>query len=88
MVKTPHIPIENLHPDDRYAACCGFVKLYFEGAEIDQDIRAGYLKYMKDEREGLCNMAALYRDKELLHLMLAEKLVPKKGIHLLLEECC
>lgn len=82
----PHIPVENFHPDDRPDACYGFAKLYFEDAEIDDGIRAGYLKYIKDQRKALYSGAVM--QKELLRLMLVEKLVPWEDICLLLEECC
>lgn len=81
----PHIPIENFHPRDTPGACHGFAKLFFEGAEMDGDIRAGYLKYIKSQRKTLYPEAIMR--EELLRLMLTEKLVPWADIYLLLEEC-
>jgi hypothetical protein len=81
----PHIPIQNFVTEDKPGACAGFSKLYQEKAELDEEIRAGYLKYIKDRKKELYPLAV--RHKELLRLMLAEKMLSRKDVDILLAEC-
>ncbi len=81
----PHIPVGGFDAADKPGACCGFAKLYLDGAEIDEEIKAGYLKYIKGQKKKL--YPAAVKHEELLQLMFAEKMIPRKDIDLLLEEC-
>jgi hypothetical protein len=81
----PHIPIDDFAPKNKPGACAGFAKAYLDGAELDEEIKAGYLKYIKGQRKRLFPVAIQH--EELLRLMFAEKIIPRKDIDLLLEEC-
>ncbi len=81
----PHIPIGNFCAEDKPGAACGFAKAYLDGAEIDEEIRAGYLRYIKSQKKRLYPLAL--RHEELLRLMLAENIPSQKDLGLLLEEC-
>ena len=80
-----HISISNFSAVDKPGACCGFAKAYLDGAEIDEEIKAGYLKYIKGQKKKL--YPAAVQHEALLQLMFAEKMIPRKDIDLLLEEC-
>ena len=80
-----HISISNFSAADKPGACCGFAKAYLDGAEIDEEIKAGYLKYIKGQKKKL--YPAAVQHEALLQLMFAEKMIPRKDIDLLLEEC-
>lgn len=82
---TPHIPISGFSAGDRPGAICGFAKLYFDNTEMDEEIRAGYLKYIKGQKKKLYPLAV--RHEELLRLMLAEKMLSRKDVDILLAEC-
>ena len=82
---TPHIPISSIAREDKPGACAGFAKAYLDGREIDEAIKAGYLKYIKGQRKRLYPLAIQH--EELLQLMFTEKMIPRKDIDLLLEEC-
>ena len=79
-----HISISNFSAADKPGACCGFAKAYLDGAEIDEEIKAGYLKYIKGQKK---LYPAAVQHEALLQLMFAEKMIPRKDIDLLLEEC-
>ena len=81
----PHIPIDDFAPKNKPGACAGFAKAYLEGTELDEEIKAGYLKYIKGQKKRLFPAAIQY--EELLRLMLAEKMIVRKDIDPLLEEC-
>ena len=70
--------------EDKPGACAGFAKAYLDGWEIDEEIKAGYLKYIKRQRKQL--FPAAIQHEELLQLMFAEKMLDRKDIDLLLEE--
>ena len=55
------------------------------GRHGDGQIRAGYLKYIKGQNKRL--FPAAIQHEELLQLMFAEKMIPRKDIDPLLEEC-
>ena len=84
VIIAPHIPIDNFAPAVRPDAVLGFARLYLEGAELDEEIRAGYLKYIKGNKKRL--YPTVIEDEALLRLMLAEKLVTKNDIQPLLDE--
>ena len=81
----PHIPVAGFDAADKPGACCGFAKLYLDGAALDEEIKAGYLKYIKGQKKKL--YPAALEHEELLQLMFTEKMIPWKDIDLLLEEC-
>ena len=82
---TPHIPISSIAREDKPGACAGFAKAYLDGREIDEDIKAGYLKYIKGQKKRLFPLSVQH--EELLRVMLAEKMIVRKDIDPLLEEC-
>lgn len=84
VIIAPHIPIDNFAPAVRPDAVRGFARLYLEGVELDEEIRIGYLKYIKGNKKRL--YPTVIEDEALLRLMLAEKLVTKNDIQPLLDE--
>ncbi len=81
----PRIPVSGFDTADKPGACAGFAKLYLEGVELDEEIKAGYLKYIKGQKKRLYPTAIQH--EELLQLMLAEKMLAREDIDPLLEEC-
>nr|WP_243154294.1 leucine-rich repeat domain-containing protein [Pseudoflavonifractor sp. 60] len=81
----PHISIAKFDKEDKPGACAGFAKAYLDGAELDGEIKADYLKYIKRQRKRLFPEAVQH--EELLRVMLAKKMLARKDIDLLLEEC-
>ena len=81
----PHIPISGFDPALKPRACCGFAKLYLENAELDGELKAGYLKYIRSQRKRLFPL--VMENQELLQVMLREKMLNRKDIDLLLPEC-
>ena len=81
----PHIPIYNIAKEDKPEACAGFAKAYLDGREIDEETKVSYLKYIKGQKKRLYPLAV--RHETLLQLMFAEKMIPRKDVELLLEEC-
>ena len=81
----PHISIAKFDKEDKPGACVGFAKAYLDGWEMDEEIKAGYLKYIKRQRKRLFPEAVQY--EELLRVMLAEKILDCKDIVPLLSEC-
>ena len=82
---TPHIPISSIAREDKPGACAGFAKAYLDSQEINEEIKAGYLKYIKGQKKWLFPL--LVQHEELLQLMFAEKMIVRKDIDPLLEEC-
>ena len=80
----PHISIYSFAAANRPGACAGFAKAYLDGREIDEEIKAGYLKYIEGQRKRLYPLAIQH--EELLQVMLAEKMLGRKDIDPLLEE--
>lgn len=81
----PHIPIDDFAPKNKPGACAGFAKAYLDGMELDEEIKAEYLEYIKGNKKRLYPDAV--RHEELLQLMFAEKMISRKDVDLLLEEC-
>ena len=81
----PHIPIDDFAPKNKPGACAGFAKAYLDGMELDEEIKAEYLEYIKGNKKRLYPDAV--RHEELLQLMFARKIIPQKDVDLLLEEC-
>ena len=81
----PHMSISGFCVKDKPSACCGFAKLLEAGAEVDEEIKASYLKYIKGQKKRLYPFAVQH--EELLRLMLTEKMLVRKDVDLLLEEC-
>lgn len=81
----PHIPISGFETVDKFKACAGFAKAYLDGTEMDEEIRAGYLKYIKGQRKRLVLDAVQH--EELLQLMIKEKMLARADIDPLLTEC-
>lgn len=81
----PHIPIDEFAPANKPGACAGFAKVYLDGMELDEEIKEEYLEYIKGNKKRLYPDAV--RHEELLQLMFARKIIPKKDVDLLLEEC-
>ena len=71
--------------EDKPGACVGFAKAYLDSAELDEEIRAGYLKYIKGQKKRL--FPAAIQHEELLRLMFAEKILDRNDIDPLLAEC-
>ena len=80
----PHISIYSFAAANRPGACAGFAKAYLDGREIDEEIKAGYLKYIKGQKKRLFPLSVQH--EELLRVMLAEKMIVRKDIDPLLEE--
>lgn len=81
----PHIPIDEFAPANKPEACAGFAKACLDGMELDEEIKAEYLEYIKGHKKKLYPDAV--RHEELLQLMFAEKMISRKDVDLLLEEC-
>ena len=81
----PHIPVGGFDAAGKPGACRGFAKLYLDGAALDEEIKAGYLKYIKGQKKRLYPKAIQH--EALLRLMFAEKMIVRKDIDPLLEEC-
>ena len=74
----PYFPISDFERDDKLKACCGFARAYLENAAPDEEINAGYLRYIKSQRKNLYIDAI--GDGALLHLLFAAKLIQPKDI--------
>nr|WP_325231716.1 leucine-rich repeat domain-containing protein [uncultured Oscillibacter sp.] len=81
----PHIPVSEFAPKNKPGACAGFAKAYLDGMELDEESKAEYLEYIKGNKKKLYPDAV--RHEELLQLMFAGKMIPRKDVDLLLEEC-
>ncbi len=81
----PHIPVSNFDTSEKPKACAGFAKAYLDSREINEEIKAGYLKYIKGQKKRLFPLSVQH--EELLRVMLAEKMIVRKDIDPLLEEC-
>lgn len=81
----PHIPIDDFAPKNKPGACAGFAKAYLDGMELDEEIKEEYLEYIKGQKKKLYPVAVEH--EELLRLMFAGKMIPRKDVDLLLEEC-
>ena len=80
-----YLPISSIAKEGKPGACRSFAKAYLDGAELDEEIKAGYLKYIKGQRKRLYPLAIQH--EELLQLMFTEKMISWKDVDLLLEEC-
>ena len=81
----PHIPIDEFAPKNKPGACAGFAKAYLDGMELDEEIKEEYLEYIKGNKKRLYPDAV--RHEELLQLMFAGKMIPRKDVDVFLEEC-
>ncbi len=81
----PHIPIDEFAPANKPGACAGFAKAYLDGMELGEESKAEYLEYIKGNKKRLYPDAVRY--EELLQLMFAGKMIPRKDVDVLLEEC-
>ena len=81
----PHIPVAGFDAAHKPGACAGFAKAYLDGAELDEEIKEGYLKYIKGQKKRL--FPAAIQHEELLRLMFAEKILDRNDIDPLLAEC-
>ena len=82
---TPHIPISSIAKEDKPGACVGFAKAYLDGREIDEAIKAGYLKYIKGQRTRFYHLAIQH--VEILQLIFRDIFIARKDIDPLLDEC-
>lgn len=78
----PYIPIGYFDAACKPGACAGFAVAYLDGSEMDEEVKAGYLKGQKKRLLPL----AMEHD-ELLRLMLTEKMQDRKVCEGLLTEC-
>ena len=78
----PYFPISDVEKDYKLKACCGFARAYLENAAPDEEINAGYLRYIKSQRKNLYIDAI--GDGALLHLLFAARLVQPKDIEALM----
>lgn len=85
MIVAPHIPISGFAKELKQQACCGFANAYVENMALDEESKAGYFTYIKRQRKNFYPIAIQCED--LLRMMLAEKMIPRGDINLLLEEC-
>ena len=81
----PHIPVAGFDAAHKPGACAGFAKAYLDGAELDEEIKEGYLQYIKGQKKRL--FPAAIQHEELLRLMFAEKILDRNDIDPLLAEC-
>ena len=81
----PHIPIDQFCTEDKPGAVCGFAKAWAANMAMEEQTRAGYLRYVKRQKKRLYPLA--FQHEELLALMLEEKISSQKDIELFLEEC-
>ena len=63
-----HIPISNFSAENKPGACAGFAKAYLDGWEMDEEIKAGYLKYIKRQRKWLSPEAVQYKELFTAHV--------------------
>ncbi len=72
LIVAPHIPISGFK-NRAVNACAGFAKLYCDQVPLSEEIRTGYLAYIKNYRKSLYAQAMEYLP--LLQLMTAEKII-------------
>ncbi len=72
----PRIPISGFDHKEKPDACCGFAKLYCDQVPMSNDIRSGYLKYIRKQRKRLYARAMEY--PPLLQLMVAEEVITQE----------
>ena len=78
VLHTPDTLITQLPSGYKQAAARDFAKRYISGAELPEAYRADCLKYIKGQKKKLYPLAL--RFPALLHVMLAEQIVPKGDI--------
>ena len=76
VVIAPHVSISSFDALDKPNACAGFAKLYWDRVPLSEEIRTGYLAYIKSYRKSLYARAMEYLP--LLRLMTAEKMIPQE----------
>ncbi len=72
----PNMLVSSFSEEDKPGACAGFAKLYSEHVPLSEDIRAGYLEYIRSQRKSLYTKAMEY--PPLLQLMVAEKVITRE----------
>ncbi len=80
----PRTPIDAFWTYQKPGAILGFSKLYLKGETIDEEIRAGYFKYIKGNKKKLYPFAI--ENEEVLQMMMQEKLIARKDVDLLMDE--
>ncbi len=84
MLLAARSPIGAFWADDKPGAISGFAKLYLKDAEINEEIRAGYFKYIKGNKSKIHPLAI--ENEEILQMMMQEKLITRKDVDLLMDE--
>ena len=84
VLRAPYLPIGVFDIRDKPRAVQGFVQLCQEKFEMPEDVRAGYLRYIRSQRRRL--YPAALRTPELLYFMLREKMIPLDDVEPLLEQ--
>ena len=85
LIAAPHTPISGFASGkDKYGACIGFAKMYCDQLPLSEEIRAGYLAYIKNQRKFLYDKAMEYLP--LLQLMAAEKMILPEEFEKLFKE--
>ena len=78
------VPIDEWKAKEKPAAVRGFALARQAGMEMEEALQAGYLSYIRRQRKRLYSLAVGH--EEVLRLMIAEKMIPKKDVSLLLDE--
>ncbi len=78
------VPIGEWKAKEKPAAVRGFALARQAGMEMEEALQAGYLSYIRRQRKRLYPLAVGH--EEVLRLMIAEKMIPKKDVSLLLDE--
>lgn len=85
IIRAPNTPISVFDRKDKPGAVLGFAEAYQEGEEMEESALMESLKYIRSQRKRYYTKAIEH--PALFRLMLAEKIIPKKDIARLLEEC-
>ncbi len=84
LITAPCTPIADFVTGNKPGAVLGYAKWYMAKGEIDKEVLAANLKYIKGQKKRLYPLALEHED--LLQLMFAEKIIPKKDIDLIMDE--
>lgn len=38
--------------EDKPSVCCGFAKMYLDGMELGEEIKGGYFRYIRGQKNG------------------------------------
>lgn len=81
-----HIPVGCFgSPDAKRKAIRTFAKAFLAGTELDPDVKASYLDYIRKRRKDLYQDAL--EQEDLMQLMVQEKVIPRETIQELLDQC-